>query len=257
MKQNLLKLMMFVGLIVVANTAFASGETSPFRGGTYPYQITGINLTGSATYTITYQTGSDVSFTPASGSLLASATTLSFSATYGAAASDGSIRVTIVYDGVNGCSNYLELPITPLASPTFVLGVAADNVNDCQEFPGGTSTSITYTVTPTTTAIGYTYTYTLAFSPANINGASYTLSATNGVQTGQSITVTNAASGPSVVTVTFNSTPGDAVALLADLAATPVMKTSATQGNYNVNGGANSPDQATTNIGSMPIMGSF
>jgi hypothetical protein len=263
MKQKIFTLMMMLALVIVTSSAFAQGNSSPYIGGTYHYTL-GLTLTGAAnpavvaTASFSYTPSATGVTLPGSKNLTVDSTLIHFDVSYATGAGDGDLTVTVTYAGAGGCSNSISMAITPQPRPTFVLGVAADDVTACQEYPDGTETTVTYTVTPTTTAIGYTYTYTLAFSPADINGSSYTLSATDGVDNGDgTITVTDAAAGPSVVTVTFNSAAGAAVSLVADLAPTPVMTLADAEGGGTVNGGANSPDTGTTTIGKMPILGAF
>lgn len=200
MKKLFFSFVMLVTLVIVAGSAKAQKNNTPYQGGTYNYSLDGIVVStdgnakieyvgtaptgwtikdvngGTGDYTI----GSDISIAAAGG-----AKTLTFKIAYSATATQGKLRVTVTDGAATGCSNFIEFGITPQSKPDMTYAIISSVPDLCQNKnvsplddnvaatgstagnPDNTTAidnSFTFTVTPVITNVttAYSYTYTLA-----------------------------------------------------------------------------------------------
>ena len=235
MKKQLFSFVMMFVLVIVAGTAMAQTNSTPYPGGTYDYTVTGIVVQTAGTATIEYSgTGADISSInlaeTTSGSKVyvvpTGGTSLTFKVKYATTGlTGGKIRVT-VKDGntTGGCPNFIEMQITPSQLPTFAVSIAnVTNSPYCQSTTSSPAdvtpaskdqiNTIEFKVTPVVTHVttDYSYTYSINLAGSELEG--YTITSTNagydqatGVVTS---TRTNGAA-PSVdtFTATFKTTTG-------------------------------------------------
>ena len=226
MKKLLLSFVMLVTLVIVAGSAKAQDKRRPYQGGTYEYVVKGILANGGGTATITYS-GSGATFSDY-GSLSIpanSATDLTFKTKYSETATSGKIKVEITE---NGCSNFIEMQINPVALPAFAVSIATTtNSPYCQtttatpalETPASKdqTNTIVYQVVPHVSNVlngsTFTYTYTIDLSETGLD--SYIINYTSGSGNNGSCTTSSSAA----FTVSGSRTSTETVAGTVDLPA--------------------------------------
>lgn len=214
MKKQLFSLVMMLALVIVAGSAMAQTNNTPYRGGTYNYSLGGIivNADGNAkieyvgtaptgwtidavqgeTDAATYTLGDNIPIT-AGGTR-----TLAFKIIYSNAATTGKIKVTVTDGATAGCSNFIEFLITPQAKPDMTYAIVSSVPDLCQNInatplddnaaasgltagatdtPSATDNSFTFTVTPVVTNVttAFSYTYTLALPNLTATLGTYTI----------------------------------------------------------------------------------
>lgn len=118
-----------LAMVFVASSAWAQTNTTPYIGGTYSYTLNDVTVqAASATATISYTDASHVTI-PASFPLTAGENDYTFDITFNDGAVPGTLTVTITE---NGCSNFINLAITPQPRPALALSVAGSVVDLCQ-----------------------------------------------------------------------------------------------------------------------------
>ena len=282
MKKQLFSLVMMLALVIVAGSAMAQTNVTPYPGGTYSYTLSGIktNPAGTAANAITGAnatiknvensgvdyTGTNIA-TPAATDF-----TLNFDITYGLLAT-GTRTVTVtVTDGAasGSCSNFIELEVIINPLPTLALSIAASEDQYCQNKKssplndneaasvGATTNSFTFTVSPTITNDPDVYTYSYAITmPAAQGLATYDIAyAGPGTWNEGAGTVTGATSETDgVFTVTFTTTTGLApIDLTATITGTPTL--TATNGGATYNGTITTASDAVS-VKTMPSIGTF
>lgn len=215
MKKQFFTFLMMIALVIVAGTAMAQTKKTPYRGGTYTYNLDGIvvntngkaqiNYVGTAPtgWTFTVSNGTDFNPYTIGGDIsieAGAARTLSFKIAYSSTATDGKIEVRVFNGTETSCSNFIELSITPQAQPTMTYAinttvtaplcqninasplddnVAASGLNAGNpDLTTATDNSFTFTVTPVITSVttAFDYTYKLTLPDALTTGLSgYTI----------------------------------------------------------------------------------
>jgi len=255
MKQKIFTLVMMLALVIVANSAFAAPDTTPYKGGNYPYTVD-ISLLGStgvhvadATFDYTPSTGVTV---PGTRALTPDSTSINFRVGFGLTSGNGILTVTITYVGAGGCSNNIQLTITPQDPPTMNIAISTLNTGGCQNdldtpitdgsadnYNGGTN-SVTYTVAT-------------AGGPSGVASISYTL----GVS-GHALTTdpSGAQTATGDFTAEFTTTEGAGFTLTGSIAAGATFTMNAANG-----GGTYSLTRTTPSVGvtynDLPTIGAF
>ena len=274
---------MMLALVIMAGTAMAQTNITPYSGGTYSYTLSGIktNSVGAAVIAIT---GADVTIKNVEGiagdysgtniaTPAATDFTLNFDITYGLLAiGTRTITVTVTDGAASGsCSNFIELEVIINLLPTFALSIAASEDQYCQNKNGaplpndnvaasvGATTNIfTYTVSPiiTNDPDAYTYTYAITMPTAPSLTAYDIAYAGPGIWNEGLGTVTGANSETNgVFTVNFTTTTGLApINLAATITGTPTL--TATNGGAVYNGTITIPSDAVS-VNTMPSIGTF
>jgi hypothetical protein len=262
MKQRIFTLIMLLALIVVAGSAFGQGSnTSPYRGQTYSYSLSGITVINESSVLVDYSGAGGVPSTVADIPAATSNGSISFTVAYNATAVAGNLKVTIT-DKTSTCSNFIQIPITPVDPPTLALNVARTTAaeicqlmhsapanNTAASVPAGLQTlinTVTFTVTPTITGgsgnetFAYTFDITdYLIGATDLNVAhSGTGTASGGPNSAISVT---GAKGVQTFNVTFVTTPGVANEVITgSLTGTPVLTVTGTgTGTYNGTVGTN------------------
>lgn len=274
---------MLITLVIVAGSAKAQTNSSPYPGGTYDYTVTGIVVQTAGTAKIEYLNdlnaplagatisavtgfgGTDPNYTVATGGI-----TLTFKVKWATDVAAGKIRVTVT-DGLatGGCTNFIEMKITPAQLPTFAVAIAnvtaspycqtkAVSPEDKTPASDGQTNSIEFRVTPVVTHVttDYSYTYTIDLAGSGLTG--YTITSTNsGYVSGTGVVTSTRTNGaaPSVdtFTATFTTTTGHIpVNIAGAISGASITITS---------GGAKYDAPATTAmpviVNTMPSIGSF
>jgi hypothetical protein len=227
MKQKIFTLVMMLALVFMAGRSFAAVNSTVTKGGTYPYAINGLVLTGTsgtvvAHATISYETGTGATITPSSVALKPDSTDLHFSVAYDSAlATSGTIRVVIAYDG-GGCSNQITLGITVTKAPTIDLALTASEDQYCQTDTttannvagsSGSTNTMTFTVSQDSLnnkPASYSWGYKITLPNVSLGSFLVKRGGTDVTASiGTGLTETEASGTTSVVyTVTFNTTTG-------------------------------------------------
>lgn len=274
MKKLVFTFLTMVVFAFAANTAFAQTNVTPYQGGTYSYSLGGIYSVNGATINIEYLSGSGATISNISPATIPSdeITTLTFDVTYSSTATAGEIRVTLTEDVTNGCSNFIDLAITPQTQPTLALNITASETEPiCQKTnldpddntpasTGVTSNSFTFTIEPTVTNVSaeYGYVYSVDFTPVTSTLTDYAIAYTGtGTYDSNTGTVTKGDDTTNdVFTITFTTTTGVAdettTATLSDATLTVTNTTGG--GDYT---GTFTNDVASVTVKTLPSIGSF
>ena len=285
MKQKIFTLIMMFALVIVAGSAFAQGNTTPFVGTTKTYHITPITVASDGTLVVNYNgSGATVSTlrtgaTAGDGELLSKVfkTTMNqiyFDITYGTdpVAADGTITVTVRDNAGNGCSNNITLAIDVIL-PTFTLDLGDNATAACQTLgtpPTNGSqdaaslgyTPVTFVVTPSAGgATGYTYNFILTMTSNPIiteTDVTYRAIASAGelTQSGQVLTLTNVPAGATTITVYVATTEGSPATLIGTLSET-ASTTPSMSYNSNTIYGTITNGARDVPFSPMPTIGSF
>lgn len=272
MKKQFLSFVMMLALVIVAGTAMAQLNNTPYQGGTYTYKLNGITVVNASTATVTYDGTGATLPTPIAIAIGANQT-ITFQVTYSQAATSGTLKVNIV-DNTSTCNNFIQLAITVKAKPTIDLAIVGSVDDLCQNLNttpanntdasvGSTANTFTFTVTPTIVnepAAGtYTYDYTLALPDAATTGlTNYTITRTSGTgtwteSTGEVVGATTTAD--QVFTISFNTTTGiTAKTITGTLSAVSLTENSG-NGNYVETVTTNNEDNVI--VKTTPKIGSF
>lgn len=223
MKKLFYSFVMLVTFVIVAGSAKAQTNVTPYIGSTYQYTLNGVVVKAAGTATISY---SDVAHAtvPASFAVSPGTTSYSFNITYNDDAVNGTLTVS-VQDGTTGCSNRIELSIKPKAKPTLAISIAGSVDDLCQNkketaltdntdavTDGGPHTnSFTFKVSPIVNNVttNFNYEYSIGFTDLTahpITGIAITYPSS---YSGGKVTHTGvSAIVEDVFTVTFNTKTG-------------------------------------------------
>lgn len=263
---------MMLALVIVAGTAMAQGTAvAPYQGQTYSYTLNGITVINASTAAITYS-GNDATLSTASIAITAGSNkSINFTVAYGAAATAGTLNVTIT-DNTTNCANFINLAIAPVAPPTLSLVVArTTDAEICQVTNNSPANNVaasvptvaaplintvTFTVTPTMSSGGESYAFDF-----KLNDYLYGASVISMVHSGDGtpsgttdISVTGAV-GVQTFTVTFVTTTGVANENIVGTASNPVLTVLGTgTGTYE---GTLTTPSATATVKSVPAIGIF
>lgn len=159
MKKIVFTLITVFALALLAGNTKAQTSQTPYQGGTYSYTVNGIVVANASTATVTYS-GDDVTL-PSPIAVATTANSITFDVVYGAAATSGTLTVTIK-DLTSECSNLINLSITVTNAPTLELAVTsvADFCQNLNGSPnnnepadiGAAANTFLFTVTPTISA---------------------------------------------------------------------------------------------------------
>lgn len=274
MKKLLFSFVMMLAMVIVAGSAMAQTNTTPFIGSKYTYKLNGIVVPVSGTATVSYTDDEHATLSTTSFAVASGTTTYSFDITYNDGAVDGTLKV-IVKD-VNGCENYIELAIKPKARPALALKIDGDVPDLCQKTKtgvltdntdavtdGGTSNtnSFKFTVTPTVTNVTANYSYVYSIAITNVPGLTdYSIAHTgSGAYSGGVITKT-VDNSADVFTVTFKTTTGIAPQVITGTLSSAVLTVTTTSGTGTYNGtfGASDVDKTdNVTVKTMPSIGQF
>lgn len=272
MKKQFLSFVMMLALVIVAGTAMAQLNNTPYQGGTYTYKLNGITVVNASTATVTYDGTGATLPTPIAIAIGANQT-ITFQVTYSQAATSGTLKVNIV-DDISTCNNFIQLAITVKARPTIDLAIVGSVDDLCQNLNntpanntdasvGSTANTFTFKVTPTIVnepAAGtYTYDYTLALPDlATIGLTNYSITRTTGTgtwteSTGEVVGATTTAD--QVFTISFNTTTGiTAKTITGTLSAVSLTENSG-NGNYVETVTTNNEDNVI--VKTTPKIGTF
>jgi len=274
MKKQLFTFVMMLALVIVAGTAMAQTNTTPYIGGTYSYTLSGLKVISDGTATVSYS-GLGVTL-PTTNPITVTTTTTSitFNLTYTDAATSGILTVT-VKDGA-GCTNFIERAITVKAKPTLAISILASEDQYCQNknsspltdnqaaSVGAPENSFTFTVSPTvtnvTTAYAYDYTITLPnIAAAGLTGYTITHTSGDGSWTESTGAVHGTGTGTGnpiadVFTIKFTTTTGiDPKSITGTLSAASMTVTS---GGKTYTGTISTASDVVT-VKTMPSIGQF
>lgn len=263
---------MMIALVIVAGTAMAQLNNTPYQGGTYTYKLNGITVVNASTATVSYD-GTGASLPTPIAIAIGANQTITFQVTYSQAATSGTLKVNIV-DNTSTCNNFIELAITVKAKPTIDLAIVGSVDDLCQNLNnspadntdasvGSAANTFTFTVTPTIVnepAAGtYTYDYTLALPDlATIGLTNYSITRTSGTgtwteSTGEVVGATTTAD--QVFTISFNTTTGiTAKTITGTLSAVSLTENSG-NGNYVETVTTNNEDNVI--VKTTPKIGTF
>jgi hypothetical protein len=274
MKKIVFTFLTMVVFAFVANTTFAQTNTTPYQGSTYSYSLGGIYSVDGATINIEYLTGDGATISDISPATIPAgvATTLTFNVAYSSTATEGEIRVTLTEDVTDGCSNFIDLAITPQAQPVLVLNITASELDPiCQDINSNpedntpassevTSNSFTFTVEPTITNVSaqYGYVYSINITPVTSSLTNYSIAYTgSGTYDSNDGTVTKGVdTTDDVFTITFQTTTGvaDEITTSTISAATLTVTNTSGGGDYT---GTFTNDEASVTVKTLPSIGSF
>lgn len=278
MKKIVFTLMMIFAFALIANNVKAQDgtKTSPYKGGTYSYALTGIevNTTGYAVIeydgsdaTITNVEGSGVVYVAGTQIVVSSGSVfeLNFDIEFGDAAGDGTLKVTVTDGAVDGCTNHITWDITPVDAPELDLVISTTSTDPyCQAITGttnnvnaatGSTNNIIFKVSPTTDAgTGYTYDFDFAASPSDFG--TYTIAKESGTgDVALDGSVTNA-NGDIEILVTWTTTTGLAPTDIVGTISNSFLNISVEEGG-DIIGGTESIDTADITVKSTPTIGTF
>jgi len=265
MKKIAFTLMTLFALALMAGSAIAQTNTTPYAGGTYSYTLNGIKVANESTATVTY-TGSGVTL-PDPITVATTDNSITFDVTYLDGATDGTLQLTLE-DGTSGCSNFIQLAIDVQAMPALDLAVVASETEICQSTNStpadntaasvGETNSFTFTVTPTVTNVssGYSYGYTIAL-PGTTSLDGYTVTyAGSGTYNSDGTVTGKTDTNPDVFTITFNTTTGIAAETIEATLSSATMTVTTTSGEGTYTGTfSNDTDNAV--VKALPSIGSF
>lgn len=269
MKKIVFSLMTLFALALMAGSASAQTNATPYQGGTYSYTLNGIVVQNESTATVTYLTGSGATL-PSPITVETTDNSITFSVTYSNTATDGTLQVTIE-DGDSNCSNFIQLAIDVQDLPTLDLSILASEANPiCQPVnptpsnntaasSGVTGNTFTFTVTPDVTNVsadfGYVYTISLP-ATSTLNGYSIAYSGDGSYDSGTGVVTRGADETDDVFTITYNTTTG-----IADEKITALIS-NATLTVTNTSGGGTYAGTFTTDtddviVKTLPSIGTF
>lgn len=274
MKKLVFTFLTMIVFAIVGNTAFAQTNVTPYQGGTYSYSLDGIYSVNGATINIEYLTGEGASISNISPAAIPSdeITTLTFDVTYSSTATAGEIRVTLTEDVTSGCSNFIDLAITPQAQPALALDITASETGPiCQDTnsdpddntpasDGVTSNSFTFTIEPNVSNADdeYEYVYSIDFTPVTSTLTNYAIDYTGtGTYNSTTGTVTKGVDETDdVFTITFDTTTGvaDETTTATISNATLTVTNTSGGGNYNA---SFTNDNASVTVKTLPSIGTF
>ena len=221
MKKNVFTLMMIFALALLAVSAMAQTNTTPYQGGTYSYTLSGIKVVNPSTATVTYSgAGATIATTP-----IAIATTdnsITFTIAYSTTATDGTLKVDI-QDLTSLCNNFILLPIDVQDIPTLDLSILASTTDPiCQPInatpadnvaasSGVNGNTFSFTVTPliTNVAANYGYTYSIALPATSaLDGYVISYAGTGSYSAATGVVTKGVDVSNDVFTITYNTTTG-------------------------------------------------
>lgn len=272
-----------LAMVFVTSSAWALNETQVYRGGTYVYNLNGIQVVGTAAanLTINYQgdasevvtiiSGFNVSASPFTAPVGSYAGRFSVEFSSTATIGSDTLVVRITDSGTNGCSNFINFIIEVLPDPTIDLTIVADEDQYCQttalhpshNTPAsqGQTNEISFTVTPAITGVGsndYTYDYVINIPiDGETSLGSYLISYSGpGTFTESTHTVEGASTtGNGVFTITFATTTGIDVQTISGSISGVELTMTASNAEYTETGSGDNDDVVTVNR--TPSIGTF
>jgi hypothetical protein len=274
MKKIVFNLMAAFVLTLIAGSAHAQLNNTPYPGGSYSYSLSGIKVDTEGTLTIAYSgnnaTITNVNLTETgvgTGIYVVpnTTTTLTFDIDYDDDATDGTLSVTVTDGAADGCSNFIELDIDVQVLPTLALSILASEDQYCQNLKtvqvdneaasvDAPDNSFTFTVTPTVSNVStaYTYNYAIALPSPALTGYSIAYSGPGSYAAG---VVTGADSETDgVFTITFETTTGIAPVDITGTLSSATLTVTSGGGTYT---GTYSPASDAVNVKTMPSIGTF
>lgn len=278
MKKLFFSIVMMLALVIVAGSAMAQTNTTPYPGGKYSYTISGLKVNTTGTATITPSSNLMVVSNPSVSlvAILPTTTLLTFDVTYDPSMAVGTQSITFELTDGAGCKNNIRMDVIIAAKPTMAVSITSSQTSICQNLNltpadriaasvAASTNSFTFTVTPTLANVttSYTYTYKLVLPDATTTGlTAYAIAASGnhgvydpatGIVTGTGTAASDATAD--VYKITFTTTTGLPPVNVTGTLSIPSLVV--TSGGATYIGTITAPDFKTVEVKTMPSIGSF